>query len=162
PSSPTSCITCPVKRVCSRPGGKFMLSMFRLSKIASPIIALVPILAIIGVAASADTDKLRVSIDDVVNAWEARAARVRTLRFKCNDRDRLKRWQFLMPRGIPDPTNPDNRVVPEKEQTYEPSLSVVIDGDSVRYERHDLMGDLKQKLVPQESIWVWTRNEFRR
>jgi hypothetical protein len=117
----------------------------------------------INFAVSADADTAGVSIDDVVKAWEARAARVRTLRFKWSDSYLLQRGQALMPAtpGVIDPANPHNRVVPERVKTYEPSMSVVIDSDSIRYELNDLTLSLKQEHVPQDRVWVWSENEYR-
>jgi hypothetical protein len=111
----------------------------------------------------ADSANATDSIDDVVKAWESRAKNVKTLRFKWNDKYRLSRGQALRPapNGAIDPANPDNRVVPERAKTYEPSMSLVIDGDNIRYELNDLTLSLKQQLVPQETAWVWSGDGFR-
>src|SRR5262245_46600372 len=95
------------------------------------------------------SDNPGVSIDDVFKAWEARTKKVSTLRCKWTDSYRLRRGQALMPGGIIDPANPQDRVVPEQAKTYEPFMSLVIDGDSIRYELKDLTLSLKQQLVPQ-------------
>lgn len=110
----------------------------------------------------ADSADPEFTIDDVANAWEARAKQVQTLRFKWHDKYRLTRGQIHdAAKDAFDPSNPENRTVPEKATTYEPLMSVVIDGDNIRYELKDLTLNLEQKLVPQETIWVWTHDEYR-
>jgi hypothetical protein len=111
----------------------------------------------------AESNKPGVSIDDIVKAWEARTKKVSTLRFKWSDSYRLRRGQALMPdpNGVTDPANPQNQVVPEQARTFEPFMSLVVDGDNIRYELKDLTLSLKQKLVAQQTAWVWSSEEYR-
>ena len=100
-----------------------MQRMSRLLNATFPVFVLALILATSEVADSADRDQPSVSIDDVVKAWEERASKVRTLRFKWSDSYSLQqRVQDLMPEdgGLVEPPNLRSRVAPKRVKTYEP------------------------------------------
>jgi hypothetical protein len=112
-------------------------------------------------AAVADSDKSTVTVDDVVNAWGARARRVKTLRFKWTERRVLQKGEVKTRRDL-DPDNPKGLVVPDQPNVFNKMSLLVIDDDKIRYERLDLTLSVEQHLVPQESMWVFANEEYRR
>lgn len=133
-----------------------VLRPFEATLLFCTLISLGPAVALGG------SDDSGITIDEIVRAWDARTQKVRTVRFKWTEPYLLApRWHphSILPwRPEQGPKNGAGPVaVPH---AYVPELSLVIDGDNIRFETTDLTLSLKQQLVPQASVWVWTAKEY--
>lgn len=98
-------------------------------------------------ASGAEDSGAGYTVEQVVEAWNTRAARLATVRVRWNDRSTVAAGAY---EGLPS-----------RKTTYENPFSLIIAGDSVRYDSRHMTHSQQHSIVPEESTRIWSDGELR-